>query len=736
MQKRQLHSLKQKLASKLYPLALLKNKNKIGNLKNLFITIKGYRQIRKNNLFDTEYYLENHESVRKDGMDALLHYIYYGSKKGYNPSIEFNTNKYLKENKDVEKSNINPLIHYAVYGLSENRKNTSLTKKQIEKLREKINNDNKNKLPLIKKPLVSIIIITHNGENHIKRLLTKFTKLKQYNNYELIIWDNASEDNTKDTIKKFTNLNITLIENKTNETFSKANNEAVKKAKGNYLLFLNNDIEPLDGFINHLMNVILNKENVGCVGARLIYPDCSNSKINQEKSYTIQHEGIIFKACDYIKPVNKNNGQKYYTNTNIQVQQIIAITAACMLIKKSVFNKVGGFQEEYVYGYEDVDLCLKLHKSGYKNYYTPQAMLYHYEFGTQEMEENKVVTQRREKNHEIFIKKWNTYLKKQLKEDLINNNQIITDKSLTIAFVVTQAQKNTTAGDYFTAQTLASSLKREYGWNIKYLEKGKDWYNIPEYVDVIISMLDTYNIEKIKTNNKYIIKIAWPRNWFDRWMNKDYFKDYNIILSSSKKACASITQKTGKKAIFYPIATDTDMFNENISPQKKYESDYCFTGSYWMAKREIIDFLDPTQIKHTFKLYGANWDKIEKFKPYYQGFINYKEIPQIYASTKIVIDDANHVTKEWGSVNSRVFDTIASGKLVITNGNRGNQDLFNGKIPEYHSKEELKDVINYYMEHSDKRNEKIKELQKIVLNKHTYTIRAKKLKRIIEEYEF
>ena len=58
------------------------------------------------------------------------------------------------------------------------------------------------------------------------------------------------------------------------------------------------------------------------------------------------------------------------------------------------------------------------------------------------------------------------------------------------------------------------------------------------------------------------------------------------------------------------------------------------------------------------------------------------------------------------------------------------------KIPEYHSKEELKDVINYYMEHSDKRNEKIKELQKIVLNKHTYTIRAKKLKRIIEEYEF
>ena len=99
MQKRQLHSLKQKLASKLYPLALLKNKNKIGNLKNLFITIKGYRQIRKNNLFDTEYYLENHESVRKDGMDVLLHYIYYGSKKGYNPSIEFNTNKYLKENK-------------------------------------------------------------------------------------------------------------------------------------------------------------------------------------------------------------------------------------------------------------------------------------------------------------------------------------------------------------------------------------------------------------------------------------------------------------------------------------------------------------------------------------------------------------------------------------------------------------------------------------------------------------
>ena len=105
--------------------------------------------------------------------------------------------------------------------------------------------------------------------------------------------------------------------------------------------------------------------------------------------------------------------------------------------------------------------------------------------------------------------------------------------------------------------------------------------------------------------------------------------------------------------------------------------------------------LEPDKLPYTFKLYGKNWDEIPKFKEYLKGFVNYTKLPQIYASTKIVVDDANMATKYFGAVNSRVFDALACGTLVITNGVIGADETFNGKLPVFSSKKELNDLITY-----------------------------------------
>lgn len=619
-----------------------------------------------------------------------------------------------------------------------------LSQKEMEQLNLKIILENhKQDVPQFdnKAPLVSIIIVNHNGSHHLNRLFNSFsTVFDYYPNYEVIVVDNNSKDESINVINSFDNIPITLIQNKTNESFSHANNQASEIAKGEYLLFLNNDIKPLDGFLNHMMDTILNKgKNVGAVGARLFYPDCSHSHINKYKSYTIQHAGIIFKESDgFIKPFNKDNGEEYDFNENKNVQQIIAVTAATLLVKKSTFFDVGRFDEDYLYGYEDVDLCLKLHSQGYVNYYNPKATLYHYEFGTQENDKNNNVKKRRLNNKNIFIEKWNKWLRSELFMDKINDNKIFSDKPLTIAFVVTENSKNTTAGDYFTALTLANKLKK-FGWNIKYLaqnpQKGqKNWYYVDEDVDVLISLLDRYDLSKVQSKNGLLIKVAWLRNWFERWTNSPYFMKYDIILASSQKACDFIHDKTGKKVFLYPLATDPDMFNENVPSNDEYICDYCFTGSYWDADREIIDCLDPDSLDYTFNLYGVNWNKISKLKKFMKGFVDYKMMPTVYSSTKIVLDDANHVTREYGSVNSRVFDAFSSGKLVLTNGSIGNNDLFDGKIPEYHSKEELNRQLNYYFTHQNERESKIKELQDIIRTKHTYDVRAKSLRDILINY--
>ncbi|WP_455645354.1 glycosyltransferase family protein [Methanosphaera sp.] len=643
----------------------------------------------------------------------------------------------MSDSKNILKDKINSRIE------ERRRPKRILTKEQMEQINLAILKENNNELiPEFNEdaPLVSIIVVNHNGKHHLLRLLNSFNAISDYYpNYELIIVDNASSDNSLDVLNEFPEIHVKLIQNKKNESFSYANNQGCDIASGEYLLFLNNDIQPLNGFLNHMMHTILNKNNVGAVGAHLFYPDCSISKINKEKSYTTQHAGIIFKESDrFIKPFNKDNGEEFTPTTNKESTPIIAVTAATLLVKKSTFLDVDKFDEKYLYGYEDVDLCLKLHKKGYTNYFNPKAMLYHYEFGTQETNNNEDVKNRRLNNKEIFINKWNAWLRQELLMDKINSNHIFTDKSLTVAFVVTQSDENTTAGDYFTALTLANKLE-EFGWNIKYLaqrpsKNQKNWYSVDEDIDVLISLLDRYDLRKVESDNGLLIKIAWPRNWFKRWTNAPFFKKYDIILASSQKACDYIHNKTGKKTILYPLATDPKMFNENIIPQEKYQCDYCFTGSYWDAEREIINCLNPENMEYKFNIYGANWNKISKLKKYHEGFVDYKDIPSVYASTKIVLDDANHVTREFGSVNSRVFDATASGKLVLTNGSIGNQELFNGEIPEYHSSEELNELINYYLKNPIEMNKKISKLQKIIFSNHTYTQRANTLRDIIIDY--
>ncbi len=339
------------------------------------------------------------------------------------------------------------------------------------------------------------------------------------------------------------------------------------------------------------------------------------------------------------------------------------------------------------------------------------------------------------------IKYDTTLIKRKITNSNSNNWKIKEKKSvkknkpLHVAFAVTEAGTDVSAGDYFTALELGEGLKK-FGWEISFLPKNGQgyWYEVDLNVDVIISMLDNFNPRRIRSSNKDLIKIAWPRNWFDRWVSNPGFKNYDLILAPSKMALEYIKERSDKKPILFPIATNPSRFNDNITPKKEYLCDYCFTGSYWNDPREIMEMLEPEDIPYEFKLFGKNWEKIDKFKKYYQGFISYSNMPNIYASTKIVVDDANRATKKYGAVNSRVFDALACGTLVLTNGKKGAADTFKGELPVFNTKIELNNLIEYYLSNEDKRTAKINELQRFVLQNHTYNNRADTLKEKLEYY--
>lgn len=576
--------------------------------------------------------------------------------------------------------------------------------------------------------LVSIFLVIHNDQKWLKELLPTLYEDIKCINYELIIVDNASKDNSVLYLKSYEKVfSLKTIKNKKKVSFSFANNQAAKEASGKYIVLLKAGIIPLKGWLDNLVNCADNESKVGAVGASLA-PQYSSihswvRKIARQNEPLSHQTGIVFSdEVSHCRPYCLT--EELPIATGLKSSSRSVVSSSCLLVLRSVYNLVGGLDESFNECGEDIDFALKLHKLGYANKCSKNAVL---------IKKQPFLWKQRLSNIEradlskVQEKWFHTIRQSYWSEKIFGGTKLFTETRLHIAIAVTDHGQSVTAGDYFTAQELAHALGA-YGWDVTYLSRKKgEWYKIPESVDVVLNLLDAYDLNKIPLRNKRLLKIAWARNWFDRWCEMSCFNDYDLVFSSSQKSCVYINENSRQAALLLPIASNPDRFRNppNCSNLDIYKSEVCFTGSYWDHPRDIIDGVSQEILdKYDFSIFGAHWEKVDKFKEYTKGFLEYDEIPCVYHQTKIVIDDANHVTKPYGSVNSRVFDAIMSGALVITNGFEGSNELFDGKLPFYADQASLTKLINYYLSNEDKRREKIKTLKRVVLEKHTYKQRA------------
>ena len=227
----------------------------------------------------------------------------------------------------------------------------------------------------IQKPLVNIIIPTHDKVEYLKKCVESIIQKSTYKNYEIIIVDNRSIQ--KETLNYYQQLknnpDIKILNWDKKFNFSDVNNYAVKKCQGEYLIFLNNDTEVISpDWIESMLQLAQNK-NTGAVGCKLIYP-------NQN----IQHAGVIL-GLDGIANHNfyrlpDTISQPFpILNSKDMIRNFSAVTGACLMINKKKFLSVAGFDPNLKIAYNDVDLCLRLNKKGYQTVYTPFAKLYHHE---------------------------------------------------------------------------------------------------------------------------------------------------------------------------------------------------------------------------------------------------------------------------------------------------------------------------------------------------------------------
>ena len=252
----------------------------------------------------------------------------------------------------------------------------------------------------VREDLLSVIIP---NKDHIEDLKLCVNSLLEHGGYEhleiLIVENNSVEQKTfcgyeelQRQDKRIRILNWSGIFN-----YSAINNEAVRKAKGNYLLFLNNDTQVKEpGALLELMTCI-QREKAGAVGARLLYGDL-----------TIQHGGVVLGYGGIAGHAFEGMPQELYEKQRYAkvARQMSAVTAACMLVDRRAFEQIGGFTEELGVAYNDIDLCMKLRRAGWIVVYDPAAQLYHYESQTRGFEMSTQKAERVRREAEYFCQKW------------------------------------------------------------------------------------------------------------------------------------------------------------------------------------------------------------------------------------------------------------------------------------------------------------------------------------------
>jgi O-antigen biosynthesis protein len=564
---------------------------------------------------------------------------------------------------------------------------------------------------------IGIVVLTLDGAELLARLLQSLAQHLPSRSFVIAVTDHGSTDATKRVLDHWVDsLPIRVSYAGMNHSFSYSNNRwAEQLVDCEFLLFLNNDIVFKDGVIDRMADA-LRDPSVGIVG--VAQQDC----VSLGEEPTWHHRGIGFgwdAAHAFWRPFNIRTAPE---GSPALLSRMPAVTGSVMMVRRGDFLALGGFHEGYVYGYEDVDLCLTMQsRLGKGSVCLHSDHVVHADGATRRKTPPEMVRDQRRSNIRLLASRHNQRLTRLYRASIAGDEPLKSAPPC-VAFAVTEVGADAAAGDLFTAQELGHQLERQFGWHVEFRPRGDAWYDLAG-IDIVVAMVDAYDPTRIKNAHPALLKVAWARNWFDRWCEREGHGEFDLFLASSSASADYMQRRLGQASRVLRIATNVAKFSRAGRPSRA-GFDYVFTGSYWGVDREIVSALGALPGHLEGAIVGKNWDRVPALAHLDAGFRRYEELPDLYRHASIVIDDANHVTKPWGSVNSRVFDALAAGCLVVTNSAAASADGFDGELPVYTSPEHLAELVTRFCSDEAERRELQQRLYRHVHAHHTYARRA------------
>ena len=566
---------------------------------------------------------------------------------------------------------------------------------------------------------ISIIIPVFNKKELTINCLRSLSTIQTSVQFEVIIVDNASLDGTKekiDELKQELKYELIYLRNETNLGFANANNLGVKNAQYNNILFLNNDTLANNDFISKPLEY-LNDQKIGIVGIKLLYPD-----------NLVQHAGIAFnhhKKPEHIFKFFKNE----HPIVN-RVEEMQAVTGACLFIKKNIFENLGGFDESFVNGWEDMDLCFKVRNFGLKVLYTGEVFIYHLE------SQSEGRLNYAKGNERIFFNRWFNRVENDIEKFYDKVRGVNSPYSFKrkynlphkINFAIkigVPSRQDTGWGDIYYAESLSRAIiKSGHNCVIHYLN---EWDQSDKQINVVIHIkgLSTYSIKEHNINVIWIIN--HPELHTVEELNR-----YDFVLCASQKYFTNIKDRLSVPCHYIPQATDENIFNDNASVETK-DIDLLFVGNNYEFKnkrcRSIIDEIVKSGKDYNLHIIGKYWEGYVPTKYIKADFVEWTDLPSLYSKAKIVLNDHQETMRENGFINNRTFDLALMQAFQISNYVEGMNEL---NIVYYKTPDELIQKIDYFLDNENERKinaAEVKEKCKV----YTFNQHASEIVKLLNE---
>jgi GT2 family glycosyltransferase len=312
-------------------------------------------------------------------------------------------------------------------------------------------------------PPVSVIVVNRDGEGHLRLLLPRLASATDYPELELILVDNGSQDGSVALARSLDlPFPLTVMENEANLSFSDANDDGAERASHDRLLFLNNDVEPFEpGWLKELVACLEGSPEAAACGATLLHGKAPGRRSG---SYVVQHRRVeLAGAPGFVTIVNAGGGEELdRPGPDLAAP---AATAACLLVRRQAFESVGGFTTGFRWGWEDVDLGLKLASAGGQVACSGRSVLFHHESSTRSAATAEWQRTTRMHNRRLLAQRWGPQVRREYLLDRFAGRGFWTDGRRPLLVVALSGRE----AEDRPARELADAIEAE-GWRVSLAE--------------------------------------------------------------------------------------------------------------------------------------------------------------------------------------------------------------------------------------------------------------------------